>query len=258
MTFRHRTEKGQHFLQDGVIVRKFVAEAQLSPKDTVLEIGAGVGNITSELAKAAGKVIAVEIDVRLKKDLLLMPQNVQTIIADALDVLRQRDDFHKVIGNIPFQLAEPLLHHLCTAQQVERSVLIVPKTFAEKAQRHPIFSAFLEITILRDVPKSAFYPRSRTDCSIVAVQRRKNIDDTAFLCQQLYLQKDKKLKNALREALIELYAEKGKTLTKKQALQMVDSLNLPEKWLETLIPRVPAKIYLCLRERMAALNISGP
>ncbi len=68
--------KDQFFLADEEIIRKLVESAELEKKDVVLEVGAGTGYLTREIAKRAKKVIAFEIDKRFKPFLSKLPKNV--------------------------------------------------------------------------------------------------------------------------------------------------------------------------------------
>jgi 16S rRNA (adenine1518-N6/adenine1519-N6)-dimethyltransferase len=68
-------DKGQHFLIDLNIIKKEVDVANISKKDKIIEIGAGEGNLTSELVKKAGKVLAFEIDKRYAIKLNFLEKN---------------------------------------------------------------------------------------------------------------------------------------------------------------------------------------
>ncbi len=71
--------KDQFFLIDPKVIQKIVEFADLTEKDTVLEIGAGTGNLTREIAKKAGRVITFEIDTRFKTYLEDVPKNVELL-----------------------------------------------------------------------------------------------------------------------------------------------------------------------------------
>jgi 16S rRNA (adenine1518-N6/adenine1519-N6)-dimethyltransferase len=93
---------GQHFLSDRSLLRRIVQFAQVGPKDTVFEIGPGAGSLTTELAAACSRVIAVEID----KDLISglrdrMPANVEIIEGDALEIDFPPGRF-RLAGNLPY------------------------------------------------------------------------------------------------------------------------------------------------------------
>lgn len=79
----------QHFLVDAGYLDRIVAAAELGPEDVVLEIGAGIGNLTERLAKKAKKVIAIELDpvlVRVLHDRFDKVENIEIIAGDALKV----------------------------------------------------------------------------------------------------------------------------------------------------------------------------
>src|SRR5262245_37423296 len=99
---------GQHFLTDRSILRRIVAFANIQPEDIVVEIGPGQGALTRELADAARRVIAIEIDKDLTPALRSeMPGNVEIIEGDALEVGFPAGRFH-VVGNLPYNVATPL------------------------------------------------------------------------------------------------------------------------------------------------------
>src|SRR3990172_6021970 len=147
-----KTDFNQHLLIDKKIIESLILTAEVKKTDTVLEIGPGTGNITEPLAKLAKKVIAVEIDDRFKESLEKMPENVQVVFQDVLDYLKQPGEFNKVIANLPFNLCEPLMHHLIEAEDVELSALITSVSFAKKAKVNPVFSSFLKIEEIKRIP----------------------------------------------------------------------------------------------------------
>ena len=67
--FRTKKRLGQNFLIDGTAIADIIKEANISPDDTVLEIGPGVGFVTEQLVKKAKKVIAIELDEEAIKEL---------------------------------------------------------------------------------------------------------------------------------------------------------------------------------------------
>lgn len=234
----------QHFYVDKKIIQEKISAAELSPADVVLEIGAGTGSLTRELAKKVKKVITVEIDLRFKPFLKDLPSSVEVIFGDASKVITQRKDFNKIVANPPFQIIEPLLHYLCLTRQVILTVLTLPKKFIRKAQQHPIFSAFLAMKIIREVPKTAFFPPPQAALAIVQIRPHKKEDNLTFFQQKLYLQREKKLKNALQETLIGWHEQKyQKPLTKKKAKEMIEWLRLEPKLLNSVVKRISLKTF---------------
>ncbi len=239
--------KDQHFCIDKAVFDTLLQQAQLSRRDIVMEIGTGTGMLTKELAKHAGKVITIELDRSLEpiiRDYLrVYSDDVEIIFGNALNIRPARKDFNKIISNLPYQLCEPLLQYLTAAKQIERVVITVPQTFAQKAQQHPIFSAFFNINIIKDVPKEAFFPPPKVLSAIITITPIQNPTDAQFLIQKLHLQRDKKLRNGLRDALIDVYQRRNKKLTKKQALEMIKKFHFSEKTSDTLIAKLPLEVY---------------
>lgn len=103
---------GQHFLIDQNIVRKIVAAADLTPEDTVLEVGPGRGILTESLSHAARRVVAIEIDPELYGFLQARQAewtNVELICADALHYPFETLPAGVVVANLPYYISTPLL-----------------------------------------------------------------------------------------------------------------------------------------------------
>ena len=99
---------GQHFLTDRSILRRIVQFAKITTEDTVVEIGAGAGALTRELAAVAFRVIAIEIDRDWVTGLRAgMPANVDIVEGDALEVDFPAGKF-RLAGNLPYNVATPL------------------------------------------------------------------------------------------------------------------------------------------------------
>ena len=93
LLLKHRTRPskglGQNFLIDKNVLRKIIETANLKPNDTILEIGPGIGTLTQELAKNAGKIIAIEKDkkmIEILKETLADYKNIEIIHADILKI----------------------------------------------------------------------------------------------------------------------------------------------------------------------------
>lgn len=127
---------GQHFLIDQNIVRKIVAAAELTPADTVLEIGPGRGILTEALSHAAGRVVAIEIDSELC-ELLQARQadwkNVELICADALRHPFEDLPAGVVVANLPYYISTPLLFKFLEhRRRFSRLVLMLQNEVADR------------------------------------------------------------------------------------------------------------------------------
>ena len=102
---------GQNYLIDDFKRKKIIEFAQLNKKDIVLEIGPGIGTLTTELAKKSKKVVAIEqdpnifniLEKRLKNENI---NNVQLINDDA--VKTDFPKFNKIVSNLPYQISSPI------------------------------------------------------------------------------------------------------------------------------------------------------
>jgi len=217
---------GQFFLEDINILEKIAKTASIGKSDTVLEIGAGDGRLTKILAQNAKKVIAIEIDQKFASALEKMPKNVEVIFEDVLKILSKKPlpKFTKILGNLPSSLVEPLFQKLIK-KKFKLAVFLVPKKFAHKIEKHPVFCLYFDTKLVEKVPKIAFQPVPRTNWEIVLVTKKKDPlktgDLNLYLRRFVYGHPKAKLKNALVEGLIRFYAAKGKKLTKNQARKLI-------------------------------------
>ena len=124
--FRTKKRLGQNFLVDGEVIDFIISSANLSKKDTVVEIGPGAGFVTEKLVQYAGKVAAIELDEDaievIKK---LNADNLQIIHNDVLKTdISQFGKNLKVVANIPYYITSPILAHLLGEIFKLRSLLL--------------------------------------------------------------------------------------------------------------------------------------
>ncbi|MBU0953127.1 MAG: hypothetical protein KKA90_01745 [Nanoarchaeota archaeon] len=227
----------QHLLTDETILKKIVREAKITPKESVLEIGAGPGNLTRELCKVANHVTAVELDTDFLNELALLQEetgNLDIVFGNALDYLKtDHPHFLVLVGNIPYAICEPLLQALFR-EAFSRIILMVPTGFAAKLTGETSIgvrtAAFFTVTTLFPVSRKAFEPPPKTDSVVIRLTPKAG----NRLVQLTLQQRDKKLGNAIREALIQRAIEKGSKMTKKEAGKQLNTLPL-RKMQETKI-----------------------
>jgi 23S rRNA (adenine-N6)-dimethyltransferase len=173
--------RGQHFL-DPKLASELVRHARISSGEVVLEIGAGTGTLTRELARVAGSVQAIEVDPRLASRLrrtFVETENVTVIEADALTVALTRAPF-RAYGNIPFGSTTAILRRLLHDPRTTMTAadLIVQWEVARKRTASPpgtvlslCWGAFWSLKVDRRIPASAFRPRPRVDAALLSVRR---------------------------------------------------------------------------------------
>ncbi len=228
---------GQHFILNKEVLLKLVKYAEVNSKDAILEVGAGLGNLTELIAEKAGKVIAVEKDPRFTKILkekFKEKRNVEVIEGDILKINLDQLYFNKVLSNIPYYLSSRFIL-LMLKQKFDLAVLTLQKEFAERLIAQPGTKKYGRITIavnrrmrveiLETIPKTMFIPKPKVDSSIVRFKPKKFrlINEEFFekLVRNLFNQKRRRINKVLLKFLIEKYGEKGKTI--------FTALNIPEK-----------------------------
>jgi 16S rRNA (adenine1518-N6/adenine1519-N6)-dimethyltransferase len=249
--------KDQFFLTDKNIVRKVVEFAKLEKSDVILEIGAGTGNLTEEIAKKVRKVIAFEIDERFNPFLSVLPKNVEVHYENAWNYVQMHGKFrhkklyNKVVSNPPYSFIEPFLHNL-TFLDYDKVILLVPNRFMKKTEKWGIFGAFFEPKVLMEVPKESFYPVPKTNSYIIDLIKLPDPVDSKnlgrFLRQYLYRHEEQLVKNSLMEGLIKYQKIIfNKMMTKNEARKTVSEKDIPEKLLEAKPGK--AEIYETVEEK---------
>lgn len=233
-------ELDQVFLKDESALEKIVEFAELKKNETVLEIGSGPGNLTELIAERCKKVMSIEIDERLRPRLeeKFRDRKVEFIWGNALNVLGRKLKYDKIVANPPYAICEPLIQALFT-QKFDCAILTLPWSFVERLTANPeerlysklsVFShAFFRIETLYRIEKDAWHPRPDTASMVLRLTPKKP-GGADFLLREMALQDDKKLKNALREALVSM---KGKT--KRGAREVLGKMDIPERLLNKKI-----------------------
>ena len=202
-------KKDQHFLIDKKILNRIIDYGDLKNSDTVLEIGAGYGNLTGELARKAGRVIAVEIDQELASSLSGW-DNVDVIKGDALKI--EFPYFNKVISNLPYSISSPVTFKLLR-HKFDVAILMYQHEFARRLVALPGnkdysrlsigVQYYADVEILEKVPPSAFSSPPEVSSAIVRLTPRPplyEVSDREFFMKFLkaaFSQRRKKLRNAI-------------------------------------------------------------
>lgn len=229
--FRFSKSMGQNFLTAAWVPQQIAAESGITAADGALEIGPGVGCLTAELAKTAGRVTAVELDERLRGVLgetLAVFDNVSVVFADALkadlpaicaETLGERP--WKVCANLPYNVTTPLITAFLEAGCFESVTVMIQKEVAQRLCAAPgtgeygAFSVlvqwYAEPKLLFDVPPHCFVPQPKVTSAVVRMDRRTappaSVDDEKLFFRTVraaFAQRRKTLSNALRSAFSEL------------------------------------------------------
>lgn len=192
---RPRKSLGQHFLVDRGVLGEIAGAADLGPEDVVIEVGPGLGILTLELARHAGRVIAVEIDERLAGHLrhtLAGCPNVTIVSGDILSFSpgellesyagrKGLSPTYKVVANLPYYITSMVLRHfLSAARRPGLMVVTVQLEVAEAIVAGPGQLSQLAISvqvfgtprIVAKVSPRSFYPPPRVSSAVLCIDLR--------------------------------------------------------------------------------------
>ena len=177
---------GQHWLKDPEILADIAEAAELTSDDVVLEIGPGLGTLTSRLLAQANSVTAVEFDADLARKLPgQFPGKKLTVVnQDILQFnLNQLPKDYKVVANVPYYITSKIVEKLMTAENKPSiAVLLVQKEVAERIAADPgnmsVLSVsvqiFAEAELDIEVPRQFFTPPPKVDSQVVVLRTRNN------------------------------------------------------------------------------------
>jgi len=200
--------RGQCFMIDNALIEREVRYAGVSGKDTVLEIGSGVGNLTEALCASAKKVIAIEKDPKLCSILKSHNfPNAEVIQGDALKITIP--EFDKCVSNIPYEISSGITEMLLRrgklsviCYQKEFALRLIAKPSSKDYSRLSVISSFFSnAEILENVPRGVFYPSPDVDSSLVLLSPKKpdfNADESFWnLVKALFMHKNQTVRNSL-------------------------------------------------------------
>jgi 16S rRNA (adenine1518-N6/adenine1519-N6)-dimethyltransferase len=191
---------GQHFLIDLNLMRLLLDEAHIHNQDVVLEVGAGTGSMTEDLAQRAGWVVAVECDHALVKAAGMQLEKFFNVTLFNMDVLKNKNAIHAeilqslqknqeelggrllLVANLPYNVASSVMANLITGPVVaDAMVVTVQKEVADRMTAQPNSDDYGSLSILmaatgsarifRKLPPTVFWPRPQVDSAMVSFTR---------------------------------------------------------------------------------------
>ena len=240
---------GQNFLISDETVENIVASAEITKQDLVLEIGPGLGTLTSSLLEKAGKVIAVELDDRMIKilnDRFSLYNNFKLINEDILKIdLKQLLEENlkdltsvKIVANLPYYITTPIIMKLLEdnlGNMVQSITVMVQKEVADRITAVPgdrlagaiTYSVYYyaEARPVVFVPKECFLPAPEIDSEVIKLDIRKEppveVDNEEMLFKIIkasFMQRRKTLLNGLVNSGVVSNKEEGKKLLEKSGI----------------------------------------
>ena len=262
---KHPSKKlGQNFLIDDEVIEDLISVAKVDSKDRILEIGPGVGALTSQLSKKAEEVLAVEKDEFLYEHLKnLGIENLTLFNDDFLDLNTEiySKKEYKSVSNLPFNVAGPIIKKLLKERSPSIIVAITQKEVADRIESKGEKENFLSIItkfrgepkVIKRVPRSSFWPSPGVDGAIIKITPhqkypREDFPEEFFrLVEVGFLHPRKQIKNNLSHSL-----------SKKEVLKMLSITNIdPKKRPEDLLIDEwvsITKTYLTLKRKENKIN----
>ena len=185
---------GQNFLISDEVIESIVKASQIDKNDLVIEIGPGLGTLTSKLLEKAGKVIAIELDenmIKILNDRFSLYNNFILLNEDVLQVnLRELIKKHsenlanvKVVANLPYYITTPIIMKLLEEKlNIESITVMVQKEVADRITAIPgeklsgaitySVNYYAEATNVTFVDKECFIPSPEVDSEVIKLQLR--------------------------------------------------------------------------------------
>lgn len=182
---KRHADYSQHFLRSPKLVESLIARSNLSSDDTVYDLGAGSGVISSALAKKVKKVVAIEYEPGAAKILIHNMKaypNVSVKIGDVMK-LNLPTSPYKIFANIPFHLSSPIIQRFINSPMApEAAYLIVQKQFGRKliatdtthftGQLGMLIGAEYKVKIIKSLRKTDFWPHPAVDTVFLELVKR--------------------------------------------------------------------------------------
>lgn len=218
-----RKQLGQHFLINEEVLPLIIEAGEVSKTDVVIEIGAGLGFLTTELANSAGKVIGIEVDSNLYAELdsqFAKVPSVDIIQGDFLKLelpsLIPINTVPKVIANLPYAITTPILWKLLEhSDKLGSCVLMMQREVAERIVASPGgkdygaltigISYHADTTLIGTLSPNNFYPEPKVESALLRLSMletpRVTVEDVSFffrLVRESFRGRRKMLKNSLK------------------------------------------------------------
>lgn len=218
---------GQNYLQDRNILLKIVGEINPQPEDNLVEIGPGLGSLTSELYGKTKHYTAVEIDTRVIDELQVKFPDLKLINADFLKYnlseLCKESPKLKIAGNIPYNLTSPIFFKMMEERSyVKEAVLMIQLEVAQRlvaklgTKEYGILSvllnAFADVKLCFKVSPNVFYPKPKVYSAVIHLFFRDDVkpyNEALFkkVVKAAFSQRRKTLRNSLSSIFTEISFE---------------------------------------------------
>ncbi|MDO8537322.1 MAG: 16S rRNA (adenine(1518)-N(6)/adenine(1519)-N(6))-dimethyltransferase RsmA [archaeon] len=234
--FKPDRKLSQNFLIDEKIIQKMIELAEVTEKDTILEIGAGTGFVTRELLKKAKKVIAVEFDEAMIPVLETLPQEKLQISHENFLTMKL-PSFNKIVSSPPYGNSAEIMEKILFSD-FEVAVVLFQKEFIEKLLAFPGFKEFNDLSVLTQyfcetkniftISPNSFFPKPNAFSSILVMKKTKKFGTAKneklfyYFLKTIFRYKNKNLENSLMNSIP--FLSKETKIDKKSFTEKVNSL----------------------------------
>ena len=219
--FNFKKKFGQNFINDKNLLQAIVNDSGINEKSQVLEIGAGAGTLTEQLALTAQKVISVEIDNDLKPYLQLLCEkhnNLSIVFGDFIKMTKEEIESNftqklYVVANLPYYITTPIIFKLLQNEnRINEITVMVQKEVAErivaknKTKDYGILTLMVNYLGTSDikliVPNNSFIPAPNVTSAVIKITKNKRftVKDEELLFKLIhssFAQRRKKIINSL-------------------------------------------------------------
>ena len=242
---------GQNFLINNEVVENIINSSEISKEDLIIEIGPGLGTLTKELIKRAGKVVCIELDkkmIKILKDRFITSSNLEILNEDVLQVdlneliKKHKDNPNikkaKIVPNLPYYITTPVIMKLLEDKlNIESIPVMIQKEVADRlidipggkytgAITYTIFY-YCESEKIMEVPSDSFIPEPDVTSEVIKMKLRnkpaaeiENPKVMFMIIKSAFMQRRKTLLNALTNT--QVFA------SKQEGLKILKKLNLDE------------------------------
>ncbi len=225
----------QHLIKDRNITEKMVKAAGICRSDTVVEVGAGHGDLTGAICRKAGHVYAIELDTSCAEYLRPLEDEYANLTVVFADILKtqltqfKKDDNLKIVGNIPYKITAPILFKIleersiiesaCLTMQKEIAVRVVSRSSLKTyGSLSAVCQLFADVSVLFFMRPGLFVPPPKVESAFVSMKikdgERETDNELMEFIKACFQHKRKHLKYALSkhigpEEMGRVYASMG-------------------------------------------------
>jgi len=224
---------GQHFLNSKEVANTIVSAAKIRKKDTVLEIGTGLGILTPLLCHKAGKVISIEKDAQLYEDSKSKLSDIKNLELRFGDGFRNNDEFSVFVSNLPYSKSKKTIEWLAE-KSFSHGMIMIQKEFAEKlfatSQQRRAISIIanyaFEMKQILKVGKNNFSPPPKIDSIVLSLIKKQDLSkELISTVNKIFSYKRKTIQNISKQFGKEIKIDKRlEDLTEDEIIEFAKKL----------------------------------